>query len=101
MARKRKREKFRRFDAASHLKSERDAVGYLQACMEEADGDAAFIAAALGDVARAYGMSKLAREVGMSRVGLHKALDKRGNPSLDAILRVTSALGLKLVPHAA
>jgi len=95
---KKKRSRTTRFDAASYLKSPADAAGYLKACMEEAEGDAALVAAALGDIARAYGMSKLAREVGMSRVGLHKALDTRGNPSFDTVLRVTQALGLKLVP---
>ncbi len=69
--------------------------------MEEAHGDSSLIAAALGDIARAYGMSKLAREIGMSRVGLHKALDSRGNPSFDTVLKVTEALGLKLVPRTA
>jgi probable addiction module antidote protein len=97
---KKRRTRVTRFDAASYLKTSADAARYLKACMEEADGDAALIAAALGDIARAYGMSKLAREVGMSRVGLHKALDSRGNPSFDTVLRVTQALGLKLVPSA-
>ena len=78
-----------------------DAVEYLKACMEEAEDDAALIAAALGDIARAYGLSKLAREVGISRVGLHKALNRAGNPSFATVLRVTHALGLKLVPVAA
>jgi probable addiction module antidote protein len=96
--RTKKRDRTTRFDAARYLKSERHAAAYLKACMEEADGDAALIAAAIGDIARAYGMSKLAREVGMSRVGLHKALDRRGNPSFGTVLKVTQALGLKLVP---
>jgi probable addiction module antidote protein len=99
--RTRKRDRTTRFDAARYLKTEKEAAAYLKACMDEADGDAALIAAALGDIARAYGMSKLAREVGMSRVGLHKALDRRGNPSFDTVLKVTQALGLKLVPVAA
>jgi len=98
---KRKRIRTTRFDAASYLKTGGDAVGYLRACMEEAGSDAALIAAALGDIARAYGMSRLAREIGMSRVGLHKALDSRGNPSFDTVLKVTQALGLKLVPKSA
>src|SRR5688500_13736593 len=66
--RTRKRDRTTRFDAARYLKTEKEAAAYLKACMDEADGDAALIAAALGDIARAYGMSKLAREVGMSRV---------------------------------
>ena len=96
--RKKRRIKTTRFDAARYLKTEADAAAYLKACMEEADGDASLISAALGDIARAYGMSKLAREIGMSRVGLHKALDRLGNPSFDTVLRVTQALGIKLVP---
>ena len=99
--RKKKRARTTRFDAASYLKTGADAAGYLEACMEEAGGDATLIASALGDIARAYGMSKLAREIGMSRVGLHKALDSRGNPSFGTVLKVTQALGLKLVPKAA
>lgn len=99
--RKKKRSRTTRFDAANYLKTGADAARYLKACMEEAEGDATLVAAALGDIARAYGMSKLAREIGMSRVGLHKALDSRGNPSFDTVLRVTQALGLKLVPRTA
>lgn len=99
--RRKKQSRTTRFDAASYLKTGADAARYLNACMEESDGDAKLVAAALGDIARAYGLSKLAREVGMSRVGLHKALDSRGNPSFDTILRVTQALGLKLVSRAA
>jgi len=99
--RKKKGVRTTRFDAASYLKSGTDAAGYLKACMDEAGGDSSLIAAALGDIARAYGMSKLARETGMSRVGLHKALDSRGNPSFDTVLKVTQALGLRLVPVSA
>ncbi len=95
------RQKFSRFDAADYLKNEVDAVAYLRACMEEAGDDATLIAAALGDIARAYGITKLAKEVGMSRVGLHKALDTQGNPSFGTVLKVAHALGLKFVPKAA
>src|SRR5688572_16334041 len=96
-----KRQKFSRYDTADYLKSEVDAVAYLKACMDEAGDDPTLIAAALGDIARAYGMSKLAKEVGMSRVGLHKALDRQGNPSFGTVLKVAHALGLKFVPKAA
>jgi probable addiction module antidote protein len=96
-----KRRRTTRFDAARYLKSHIDAAGYLQACMEEANGESALIMAALGDIARAYGMSKLAREVGISRAGLHKALHHSGNPSFGTVLKVTQALGLKLIPAAA
>jgi probable addiction module antidote protein len=101
MARKKSKLKTTRFDAARYLKTQIDAAGYLKACMEESRGDPRLITVALGDIARAYGMSKLAREVGISRVGLHKALGASGNPSFDTVLRVTRALGLKFVPVAA
>ena len=99
--RKKSRTRTTRFETASYLKTPADSARYLKACMEDAEGNAALVAAALGDIARAYGMSKLAREVGMSRAGLHKALDTRGNPSFDTVLRVTQALGLRLIPSAA
>ena len=92
--------KLRKWDSAEHLKTEEDMVLYLQACMEEADGDAAFIAAALGDIARAKGMSQLAKETGLGREGLYKALSGEGNPSFDTILKVMHGLGLKLQPQA-
>ena len=71
-------------------------AAYLEACMEEADGDAAFIAKALGDIARAKGMSQVAGDAGLSRESLYKALSGDRNPTLDTVLRVISALGLKL-----
>ena len=69
---------------------------YLEACIDEADGDAAFIAKALGDNARAQGMTQVARDAGLSRESLYKALSGERSPSLDTILKVVSALGLKL-----
>ena len=72
---------------------------YLEACLEEAGNDAAFIAKALGTIARAKGMSQLARDTGMGRESLYKALSGEGNPSFATILKVTHALGLKF--HAA
>ena len=90
--------KLRRWDSAEHLKTEEDMVMYLQACMEEAGDDAAFIAAALGDIARARGMSQLARETGLGRESLYKALSGEGNPSFATILKVMRALGMKLTP---
>jgi probable addiction module antidote protein len=68
----------------------------LEACIEEADGDAAFIAKALGDIARAQGMTQVARDSGLSRESLYKALSGERSPSFDTILKVVSALGLKL-----
>ena len=71
-------------------------AAYLEASMDEADGDAAFIAKALGDIARAKGMSQVASDAGLSRESLYKALSGDRNPSLDTVLRVVGALGLKL-----
>ena len=98
---KRKMEKFSRYDTADYLKSDKDIVSYLEACMEEAEDDAAFIAHALGNIARARGMAQLAKATGLTREGLYKALDKDSNPSFSTILKVLKALGLKLIPQAA
>jgi probable addiction module antidote protein len=88
--------KLRKWDSAEHLKTEEDMAMYLDACMEEAGGDPAFIARALGTIARARGMSQLARDTGLGRESLYKALSGEGNPSFATILKVTRALGLKL-----
>jgi probable addiction module antidote protein len=101
MARKRTKETFSRFDAADYLTSDEDMVAYLEACWEEAGDDPAFIAAALGDIARARGMMQLAHETGLTREGLYKALSAEGNPSFGTVLRVMRALGLKLTPELA
>lgn len=92
-------ERFSRYDTADYLKSEEDIAAYLEAVME--DGDPSLIAAALGDVARARNMTALAQEVGMSRVGLNKALSGEGNPTLSTIMKVSKALGLRLSIQAA
>lgn len=97
----RKKETFSRYDAADYLKSDADMLAYLQACMDEAGDDPAYIAAALGDIARARGMVQLAKETGLTREGLYKALSAEGNPSLGTVLKVLKALGLKLTPRAA
>ena len=76
-------------------------VAYLQACLEEAPDDAALLAAALGDIARARGMMGLAKETGLTREGLYKALSMEGTPSLGTVLKVLKALGLKLTPQVA
>ena len=93
---RRAKETYTRWDPADNLKTEADIRAYLIACFEEAPDDAAYIAAALGDVARARGMTKLAKRTGLTRMGLYKALSKDGNPSLDTVLRVLHALGLRL-----
>lgn len=87
---------FSRYDTADYLKSEEDIIAYLEAVMEEGDDDPAYIARALGVIARARNMSQLAREAGMSREGLYKALSEDGNPSFATILKVAHALGLRL-----
>ena len=82
------------WDPAENLQSEEDMAAYLEAALEE--GDASLFAAALGDIARAKGMSQLARETGHGRESLYKALSPSGNPEFSTILRVVSALGLQL-----
>jgi probable addiction module antidote protein len=76
-------------------------AAYLGACLEEAPEDPALIAAALGDIARARGMVRLANKTGLTREGLYKALSKDGNPSLGTVLKVLKALGLKFTPQVA
>ncbi len=85
---------FRRYDTADHLRTEGDILAYLDAAIE--DGDPALIAAALGDIARARNFSQLARDVGMSRQGLDKALSGDGNPQFSTVVKVAHALGLRL-----
>ena len=93
--------KLRKWDSAEHLKTEEDMALYLEACFEEAGDDAAFIAKALGNIARAKGMAQLARDTGLGRESLYKALSGEGNPSFATILKVMRALGLKLHAEAA
>jgi probable addiction module antidote protein len=100
-ANKRVKERFAPYDSADYLKTDEDMVLYLEACMEEAPDDAAFIADALGTIARARGMTQLAQETGLTREGLYKALNKDSNPSFATILKVMRALGLKFVPQKA
>lgn len=90
-----------RYDVAEHLRSPEEVAAYLQACLDEADGDAAFIAKALGDIARAKGMAHVARDAGLSRESLYKALSGDRSPSFDTILKVVAALGLRLHAEAA
>jgi probable addiction module antidote protein len=85
-----------KFDAADHLHTVEDMAAYLEACLEEPGADAAFIAKALGDIARAKGMSQVARETGLSRESLYKALSGDRSPEFDTVLKVTRALGLRL-----
>lgn len=85
-----------KYDVAEHLRTPEEMAAYLEACLEEANGDATFIAKALGDIARAKGMSQVARDAGLSRESLYKALSGERNPGFDTILKVVSALGMKL-----
>jgi probable addiction module antidote protein len=88
--------KLRKWDSVEYLKTEEEMALYLEACIEEAGDDAAFIAKALGTIARARGMSQLAKDTGLGRESLYKALSGDGNPSFATILKVTHALGFKL-----
>lgn len=85
-----------RYDVADHLRTPEEMAAYLEACLEEADGDAAFVAKALGDIARAKGMTEVARDAGLSRESLYKALSGERTPSFGTILKVVGALGLTL-----
>ena len=92
---------FSRYDSVDYLKTEEDMAAYLAACFEEAPDDPAYIADAIGTVARAHGMMRLAKETGLTREGLYKAFSKDGNPSLATVLKVIRALGLKLTASTA
>ena len=90
-----------RYDVAEHPRTPEEMAAYLQACLEEADGNAAFVAKALGDVARAKGMTHVARDAGLSRESLYKARSGERSPDFDTILKVMGALGLRLRAEAA
>ncbi|WP_089728436.1 addiction module antidote protein [Candidatus Thiosymbion oneisti] len=90
-----------RYDVAEHLRNPEEMAAYLEACLEEANGDAALIAKALADIARAKGMSQVASDAGLSRESLYQALSGEKSPNFDTILRVIAALGLKLHAEAA
>ena len=81
---------------AEHLRTKEDARLYLEACAEEDPGDGSLIRAALNDIARAQNVSQLARDVGMTREGIYKALSDNGNPTFATIMRITRALGMRL-----
>ena len=85
-----------RWDPVENLSSEEAIAAYLDAAMEEAGDDPAYIAAVLGDIAKARGILDLAEKTGMTRGGLYRALSPEGNPSFETILKVTKALGLKV-----
>lgn len=89
-------EKFSRYEVAEYLKTPEDMAAYFAACIEESNGDTALIVKALGDIARAKGMTKIANRSGLGRESLYKALSGEKSPSFDTIFKVLSALGLKL-----
>jgi probable addiction module antidote protein len=86
--------KTRAWDAAEHLDTPEAIAAYLEAAFE--DGDPKLISAALGDVARANSMTSLARETGLSRESLYRALSGDGNPEFSTVLKVLHALGVRL-----
>jgi len=90
-----------KYDVSEHLRTPEEMAAYLEMCMEEANGDTAFIAKALGDIARAKGMTQVARDAGLSRESLYKAHSGERSPGFDTILKVIRALGLKLHAEAA
>ena len=90
-----------RYDVAEHLRTPEEMAAYLEACLDDGHGDAALIAKALGDIARAKGMAQVARDAGLSRESLYKALSGERSPGFDTILKVVEALGLKLHAEAA
>jgi len=94
-------EAFSRYDTADYLTDDERIAAYLEAVMEEAGDDPIVIAQALGTVARARNMSQLARDTGLTREGLYKALSDEGNPSFATILKVAKALGLRVAFRAA
>ncbi|TDR27004.1 addiction module antidote protein [Hydromonas duriensis] len=86
--------KLHTWDSAEHLKTTEDMQAYLQACIEEAPDDAAYIAHALGVIARAKGMTQLAKDTGLARESLYRALSGEGNPEFSTVLKVMRGLGL-------
>lgn len=89
------------YDVAEHLRTPEEMAAYLDAWLEEAPDDAAGIARALGEIARAKGMTQVAKDAGLSRESLYRALGANGNPSLATVLKVVRALGVKLHAGAA
>jgi len=88
--------KTKRWDVTEGLRTDQDMADYLDACFEEDPGDGSLIRAALGDIARAKGMAQIARDSGLKRESLYRALSAEGNPEFATILKAMRALGLKL-----
>ena len=89
------------YDVAEQLRTPEEMAAYLDAWLDEAPDDASGIARALGDIARAKGMTQVAKDAGLSRESLYKALSADGNPSFATVLKVVRALGVKLHAEAA
>ncbi len=89
-----KTEKLIRWDMTENMKTEEDYAAYLETALEE--GDPAFISAVLGDIARSRGMTQMAKETGLARESLYRALSADGNPSFATVVKVINALGLKI-----
>ena len=89
--------KLKKWDVAEHLQTEEDITAYFDACL--AEGDPALITAALGDIARARGMTKVAKDSGLSRESLYRALSSEGRPEFSTVMKVVNALGLTLHAH--
>ena len=90
------RPKISPYDVSEHLRTPEEMAAYLDAWLDEAADDVSGIARALGDIARAKGMSEVAREAGLSRESLYRALSEGGNPSFATVLKVARALGVRL-----
>ena len=90
-----------KYEVSEHLRTPEEMAAYLEMCIEEANGDISFITKALGDIAMAKGMTQVARDAGLSRENLYKALSGERSPGFDTILKVINALGLKLHAEAA
>ncbi|CAM5211215.1 putative addiction module antidote protein [Oligella ureolytica] len=88
--------KLTKWDIQDHLKTDEDRQAYFEAAVEEAGDDPVYIAHVLGDIAKSYGMTKLAQETGLTREGLYKSFGKNGNPSFITVSKVAHALGLKI-----
>lgn len=88
--------KLNKWDVVEQLKTDEEMALYLDACADEDPGDGSLIRAALGDIARAKGMTQLARDTGLARESLYRALSSDGNPEFSTVMKVIKALGFKL-----
>ncbi|WP_312283461.1 addiction module antidote protein [Candidatus Igneacidithiobacillus taiwanensis] len=86
----------KKWDVVDHLRTDEEMAAYFDACLEEDPGDGSLVRAALGDIARAKGMTALARDTGLTREGLYKALSANGNPEFSTVMKVIKAMGLQL-----